>query len=146
SFPQTFSWSTTGTCTGLSIGFVTSPTASTVAVLGVSGTSASVDASQWSQVKGIIGTASTYYWSIGESVGGNFTARASYRSFSEASVPAPNLTPYQPPGWSDKLVLTTASGSRNDVGTFHTNETVYANFGVTNNGSSSTAARFYTAV
>jgi hypothetical protein len=76
------------------------------------------------------------------------TARPSADTKQRPGVDAtlPNLTSYQPPGWSDKLVLTTTSGSRTDATTFRTTDTVYANFGVINSGGAATTARFYTAV
>lgn len=62
------------------------------------------------------------------------------------SSPSPNLTPYQTSGWSDKVVVTTTSGSRTDAPTIRPTDTVYVNFGVINNGSAATSARFYTAI
>jgi hypothetical protein len=91
-FPQNFSWSTSGTCTGLALAFGTSASPSSVATLSVSGTSGSVTATQWEQIKGIIGTASTYYWTVGESSGTTFTARADYRSFTAGSTSTCNAS------------------------------------------------------
>src|SRR2546430_2331169 len=61
-FPQTFTWSTSGSCTGLSLGFATSSNPTSLYVFSVSGTSTSINATQWAAAKSSIGTASTYYW------------------------------------------------------------------------------------
>src|SRR5436853_376782 len=66
SFPQTFSWSTSGTCSGLAIAFATSSNPTNVYYFYTSGTSISIDASQWANATAYLGTASTYYWTIGE--------------------------------------------------------------------------------
>jgi hypothetical protein len=58
----------------------------------------------------------------------------------------PNLTPYQPAGWSDFVVLTTSPGSTTDASVIRSTETVYLSFAVINNGGSPTADRFYTAI
>ncbi len=58
----------------------------------------------------------------------------------------PNLTPYQPADWSDKVVLTTSPGSTTDASVIRSTESVYLSFAVINNGSSPTAVRFYTAI
>jgi len=48
-----------------------------------------------------------------------------------------NLAPYQPSGWDDKIVVTTASGTNTSSSTIYNNQTIYvdlaiANFGTTN--------------
>jgi M6 family metalloprotease-like protein len=57
----------------------------------------------------------------------------------------PNLTPYQPSGWSDKIVASNVMGTSTDT-PLTTADTVYVDWAVINNGSAATAARFYTAL
>ena len=56
----------------------------------------------------------------------------------------PNLVPYQPPGWSDKIVVSTVTGTTTNSPLITPTDTVYVNWAVINNGSAPTAARFYT--
>jgi len=60
--------------------------------------------------------------------------------------PLPNLTPYQPPGWSDKIVVTRQSGSHTDSSPFYTTDSLYVDFAVVNNGTASTGTGFSTAM
>ena len=60
--------------------------------------------------------------------------------------PLPNLTPYQPPGWSDKIVVTRQSGSHTDSSPFYTTDSLYVDFAVVNNGTDSTGTGFSTAM
>jgi len=55
----------------------------------------------------------------------------------------PNLTPYQPSGWSDKIVVTTSGTSTTDS-SLTPDDTLYVNWAVVNNGDGITAATFYT--
>ena len=59
---------------------------------------------------------------------------------------APNLTPNQPSGWSDKIVVSTTTGTTTDSATLSTADTLYVDWSVINNGSVATASRFYTAI
>jgi Subtilase family/CARDB len=58
----------------------------------------------------------------------------------------PNLTPYQPPGWSDKIVVSTVTGTTTNSPLITPTDTVYVDWAVINNGSAPTAARFYSAL
>ena len=60
--------------------------------------------------------------------------------------PLPNLAPYQPPGWSDKIVVSTTTGTTSNSPLITPADTVYVDWAVINNGSAPTAARFYTAL
>ena len=55
----------------------------------------------------------------------------------------PNLTPYQPAGWSDKIVVTRTSGSTADSAGLTTADTLYVDFAVINDGTASTGIGFY---
>jgi hypothetical protein len=37
----------------------------------------------------------------------------------------PNLTPYQPAGWSDKIVVSTTTGTTTDSPSFTTSDSLY---------------------
>jgi len=56
----------------------------------------------------------------------------------------PNLTLYQPSGWSDKIVVSKTSGSTTDSATFTTSDIIYIDWAVMNIGNSDITSRFYT--
>ncbi len=58
----------------------------------------------------------------------------------------PNLVPYQPPGWSDKIVVSTVVGTTTNSPVLTPTDTLYVDWAVINNGSGATGARFYTAL
>ena len=57
---------------------------------------------------------------------------------------APNLTPYKPFGWSDKIVVTRSTGSTTDDTDLTPTDTLYVNWAVINSGNGATSTRFYT--
>ena len=56
----------------------------------------------------------------------------------------PNLTPYQPSGWSDKIVVSKVSGSTTDSSPLYTTDTLYVDWAAINNGTEATSVVFYT--
>jgi subtilisin family serine protease len=56
----------------------------------------------------------------------------------------PNLTPYQPPGWSGKIVVSTVTGTTTNSPYLSTADTLYLDWAVINSGTAATASRFYT--
>lgn len=56
----------------------------------------------------------------------------------------PNLTPFQPTGWSDKIVVSNASGTTSDSSPLRTTDTLFVDWAVLNNGSAATGATFFT--
>ena len=52
----------------------------------------------------------------------------------------PNLTPYQPSGWSDKIVVSHNVGSNTDSSNLTTDDTLYLDLAVLNNGVSPPAS------
>ncbi len=54
----------------------------------------------------------------------------------------PNLTPYQPSGWSDKIVVSTRTGTRTDDSPLSPADVLYVDWAVINNGSVATGATF----
>lgn len=60
----------------------------------------------------------------------------------KAPVIKPNLTPYQPAGWSDRIVVSTVAGTSTDAASLTTNDTVYIDWAVENNGNGTTSAQF----
>jgi immune inhibitor A len=59
---------------------------------------------------------------------------------------SPNLTPYQPAGWPDKIVVSKVTGTNTDDTGLTTADTLYVDWAVINNGTAATAATFYTAL
>jgi M6 family metalloprotease-like protein len=58
----------------------------------------------------------------------------------QAAVALPNLTPYQPTGWSDKIVVSTTTGTSTDSATLTTADTLFLDWAVLNNGTTSAGA------
>jgi len=58
--------------------------------------------------------------------------------FYVAQVWFPNLTPYQPAGWSDKIVVSTSLGSRTDSVGLKSTDILYISAAIVNNGEVST--------
>ncbi|MGH9364613.1 MAG: CARDB domain-containing protein [Thermoanaerobaculia bacterium] len=57
--------------------------------------------------------------------------------------PLPNLTPFQPTGWSDKIVVSKTAGTNSDSSPLVATDTLYVDWALINNGSAATGARFY---
>lgn len=53
-----------------------------------------------------------------------------------------NLTPYQPSGWSDKIVISTVTGTYEDSPTFSSTDDLYVDWAVVNNGTSDNSGAF----
>src|SRR5438067_2432479 len=62
-------------------------------------------------------------------------AQSSYRFF---QTPSPNLTPYTPSGWSDKIVVSRSTGITSDSSSLKTSDTLYVDWAVLNNGGAAT--------
>src|SRR2546430_7936315 len=56
-----------------------------------------------------------------------------------------NLAPYQPPGWSDKIVASNVTGTTTDTA-LRSTDTIYVDWAEINNGSVATTKSFYTAL
>ncbi|MDX6613328.1 MAG: trimeric autotransporter adhesin [Blastocatellia bacterium] len=56
--------------------------------------------------------------------------------------PQPNLTPYQPAGWSDKLVVSTTTGTHSDSATIIAGDSLYVDFAINNGGNVGTTEPF----
>lgn len=55
----------------------------------------------------------------------------------------PNLVPFTPTGWSDKIVVAKAPGSKTDATPLAPTDTLYVSWAVINSGAASVGARFY---
>ncbi|HEX4122701.1 MAG TPA: NF038122 family metalloprotease [Verrucomicrobiae bacterium] len=58
------------------------------------------------------------------------------------SMAQPNVTPYQPSGWSDKIVVTTTNGSTTETSTFYTTNSLYMDWCVINSGTAAVTTNF----
>jgi subtilisin family serine protease len=56
----------------------------------------------------------------------------------------PNLTPYRPTGWSDKIVVSRVTGTTTDTPDLQPNDTLYLDWAVINSGSAPVTATFRT--
>ncbi|HVM51373.1 MAG TPA: choice-of-anchor D domain-containing protein [Candidatus Acidoferrum sp.] len=54
----------------------------------------------------------------------------------------PNLAPYQPPGWSDKLIVSRTTGATSDSLGLTTNDMLYISWSVINNGNANAGANY----
>ena len=61
---------------------------------------------------------------------------------SPGGTPKPNLAPYQPNGWSDKLVVSNAAGTNTDSSPLIATDTLYVDFAVINDGNAGITASF----
>ena len=59
-------------------------------------------------------------------------------------LPRPNLVPYQPAGWSDRIVVSKSAGSTIDGTGFTSTNILYVDWAVLNGGNSAVTTRFYT--
>ena len=59
-------------------------------------------------------------------------------------VALPNLTPYKPSGWSDKIVVAKTTGTTTDGTGFLSTDTLYIDWAVINNGNATVETRFCT--
>jgi hypothetical protein len=55
----------------------------------------------------------------------------------------PNLIPYQPPGWPDKIVLSKTAGTSINTSSFAPGDTVYVDWALANSGNASANSLFY---
>src|SRR5215217_577804 len=53
---------------------------------------------------------------------------------------SPNLTPFQPSGWSDKIVVSTSTGTNTDSSTLRTTDTLFVDWAIWNNGTAATTS------
>jgi hypothetical protein len=56
----------------------------------------------------------------------------------------PNLTPYNPSGWSDKIVVSKTQGTHSDDSPLYATDTLYVDWAVINNGTGAVTSTFYT--
>ncbi len=54
----------------------------------------------------------------------------------------PNVTPYKPSGWSDKLILATSTCKTQDSSSFTTSDTIYMSYALINDGGSAASSGF----
>jgi hypothetical protein len=63
--------------------------------------------------------------------------------FAIAARAQPYITPYQPSGWSDKVVVTTDPNSTTDTSTIYSTNEVYVDWAVINSGNATANTTFY---
>ena len=62
-----------------------------------------------------------------------------------AAFAGPNLTPFQPPGWSDKIVVTRTNGGIIDSPNLLSTDTLWADWGIINSGNANASIPFVVA-
>lgn len=63
-----------------------------------------------------------------------------------ATASQPNLTPYKPADWSDKIVVSKTTGTHTDSSPLYTTDNIYIDFAAINNGSAATSTKCYTEI
>ena len=66
-----------------------------------------------------------------------------HRTITVKAAVGPNLTPYKPSGWSDKIVVSTTTGTHTDDSPLTSDDTLYVDWAVINNGTEATETKFY---
>ena len=74
------------------------------------------------------------------------SASATFTLTITSTTPQPNLTPYQPAGWSDKIVISNTAGTNIDSPGLIASDSLYLDFAVINNGAAATGSQFSTEV
>jgi hypothetical protein len=64
-------------------------------------------------------------------------------NFSGAANSLPNLIPYQPAGWSDKIVVSNSRGNTTDSNPLYAANNLYIDWAIINNGTAATNKTFY---
>jgi uncharacterized delta-60 repeat protein len=59
-----------------------------------------------------------------------------------SSAPQPNIVSYQPPGWSDRIVVSNMTGTNTDTPVLTSTDTLYVDWAVINNGQAATNTDF----
>ena len=86
----------------------------------------------------------TWYWRV-KTLGTNGVwSYYSARSFTLSLSYKPNLTPYQPSGWSDEVVVSTSPGTHSDTTPLYDTNDLYVDWAMINNGSADASATFNT--
>src|SRR5580692_1827402 len=62
--------------------------------------------------------------------------------FAVAARAQPNITPYQPPGWSAPVVVTTSTSSTTNTSPLYTTNEIYLDWCVLNNGTANATTPF----
>jgi hypothetical protein len=76
---------------------------------------------------------------------GSYSSGSYTLTVASAGSPPPggaNLTPYKPTGWSDKIVVSTVTGTHTDAASISTSDTLYVDYAVANVGTASTVTGF----
>ena len=66
------------------------------------------------------------------------------KTITVTGVTLPNLVPYQPPGWSDKIVVSNTTGTNTDSSSLSPADSLYVDWAEFNAGNGATTGPFYT--
>ena len=73
----------------------------------------------------------------------SFSVLLSYFFVTDAKAQGvPNLSPYKPSAWSDRIVVSTSSGTNTDSSTLYSGDELFVDWAVINNGTGATDKRF----
>ena len=91
--------------------------------------------SNWTEGGSVVSTSTSYTFTLSA----NRTLVANF-----TSIAGENLTPFQPTGWADKIVVSNVTGTSSDSLTLTSADTLYVDWAVINNGQVATTVTFYT--
>jgi subtilase family serine protease len=68
------------------------------------------------------------------------------RTISVSSTTCANLSPYTPQGWDDEIVLSTRQGTNSSAATIYSDQNIYLDWALDNNGTCDISETFYTKI
>jgi hypothetical protein len=91
----------------------------------------------WTEAGVSVSTSASYSFTVTRS-------RTLVANVSTSSSSLPNLTPYKPSAWSDRIVVSTVTGTNTDVMYLSPTSTLYVDWAAINNGTAAVTSTFYT--
>ena len=91
----------------------------------------------WTENGAVVSTSASYQFTVASN-------RALVANFVSDAGALPNLTPYRPNNWSDKIVISNVTGTNTDSASLSTTDTLYLDWAVINDGNTSVTANFTT--
>jgi subtilase family serine protease len=85
-----------------------------------------------------------WYYRVRDTLAGDSGTLRAMQLYVYYETAEPNLTPYQPAGWSDKIVVSNRTGTNTDDDPLLETDALYVDFAGINNGDGPTSETFYT--
>jgi len=88
--------------------------------------------------------ANTTYFIVSGSADFSSAGSGDYSLRADLILPRPNLAPYQPSGWSDRIVVSKSAGTTSDGTGLTSTNILYVDWAILNSGNAGTPTRFHT--